>query len=84
MEKVLSKNKIIGSNRMKVFAATSANEAAAVLGVDLLTNFVGTVRCVVQTLALFVRAVFKIDNSWKRYLNPVNNILSYLNQPKNK
>ena len=57
--------------------ATSDNEAATALGVDLLTNFVGSIRCVVHTLSLVVNDVFESGTVWKKYLDHVNKVTTY-------
>ena len=68
-----------------MFPATSDNEGAAALSVDLVTNFVGSVRCTVHTLALVVNDVFVEGTEWQHYMNIANKITFYFNHhPKAK
>lgn len=64
---------------MSIQKIKSDKEDAVVLAFDLLTNFVGSVRCVFQTLTLCVNDVFKWDNPWKQYMEHVNKVTSYFN-----
>ena len=74
-------NAIVRSNNVNLFAATSDNEAAIALAVDLMTNFVGSVMCIVHTLALAVNDVFKDEESqWSVALQYVNYVTTYFNQ----
>lgn len=80
IEEGLSQNPIVGSDKISVFTGTSDNEAAAALSVDLLTNFVRSVRCFVHSLALCVKDVFVGDSTWKIYLDQVNDVATYFSQ----
>lgn len=76
---VLKNSTIIGSDKISIHTITSDNEPSVALGVDLLTNYVGSVRCVVHTLALCVNDVFSDDAPWQRYMDVVNNVTKYFN-----
>ena len=76
---VLRNSVIIGSEKISIHTITSDNEPSVALGVDLLTNYVGSVRCVVHTLALCVNDVFTDDAPWQRYMDVVNNVTKYFN-----
>lgn len=52
VQEQLKESMIIGSSKIRVHTITSDNQAAVALAVDLLTNYVGSVRCVVHTIAL--------------------------------
>eukprot|EP00171_Calliarthron_tuberculosum_P001466 IDg1466t1 len=55
VEELLQQSSIIGSDKIRVHTATSDNEASAALAVDLLTNYVGSVRCIVHSMALVMK-----------------------------
>ena len=59
IHEILEQNPIVGSDDVRVHTATSDNEESTALGVDLLTNCVGSVRCVGHTLALAVMTFWK-------------------------
>lgn len=82
MEEIIRDNSIIGADCIRVHAVTSDNEAAVALSCDLLTNFVGSVRCVVHTIALAVNDVFKDGTPWQLYMEHVNKVTTYFNQHK--
>lgn len=77
MEEVLTQNSIIGSDHVPVFTATSDNEAATALNVDLLTNYVGSVSCTVHTIAVAVNDVFKVGKSWQKHMDHINKLTKY-------
>eukprot|EP00178_Gracilaria_changii_P018359 TRINITY_DN5240_c0_g1_i1.p1 TRINITY_DN5240_c0_g1~~TRINITY_DN5240_c0_g1_i1.p1 ORF type:complete len:324 (-),score=45.96 TRINITY_DN5240_c0_g1_i1:1162-2133(-) len=79
IEEVLEQSPIVGADDIRVYTATSHNEAATALAVDLLTNFVGSVRCVVHTLALAVNNVFEDGTVWSKYLQHGNKVTTYFN-----
>lgn len=80
MEEVLIQSPILGSEKVRVFTGTSDNEPATTLGVDLLTNYVGSIRCTVHTIALAINDVFKEGTAWKKYMDHVNKVTTYFNQ----
>lgn len=57
IEKVLEQSPVVGSDDIRVYTAPSDNEAATALAVDLLTNFIGPVLCIVHILSLAVNEV---------------------------
>lgn len=79
MQEILEQNPIVGADDVCVHTGTSDNDAATALAVDLLTNYVGSVRCVVHTLALAVNDVFEHGTVWKLYLDHVNKVTTYFN-----
>lgn len=56
---MLDQSSIVGSDAIRVYTATSDNEAATVLAVDGLTNFFSCVQFVLHTLLLAVNDVFE-------------------------
>lgn len=68
-------NEIINGEDETIYTETSDKKAATVLSDKLLTNFVGSVSCVVHTLLLAVNDVLT-EESW---LSHVNNVRSYFN-----
>lgn len=62
---VLESNMIVGSNGKCVHHITSDKEPSVALAVDLLANYVGSVRCLVHTLALPVDEVIETYTPWK-------------------
>lgn len=76
---VLKQNLVIGSEKISIHTITSDNEASVALACDLLTNYVGSVRCVVHTLALCVNDVFTDGTTWQTYMDHVNKVTSYFN-----
>lgn len=74
---IITQNSIVGSDNVRVFSATTDNEPATALGADLLTNGVGSVRCVVHTVINDV--VFEV-HSWNKYMAHVENVTSFFNQ----
>lgn len=50
---------VVGKKNILVHDATSDKKATAALSVDVLTNYVGSVRRVIHSLSLFVRNVSK-------------------------
>ena len=76
---ILKHSLVVGSENIRIHTITSDNEPATALACDLLTNFVGSVRCVVHSLALCVNDVFAEGSAWQQYMNHVNKITSYLN-----
>lgn len=82
MEEIIGDNIIIGADCIRVHAVTSDNEAAVAMSCDLLTNFVGSVRCVVHTIALAVNDVFEDGTPWQLYMDHVNRVTTYFNQHK--
>lgn len=79
IQEILEQNTIVGSDDVRVHTATNDNEASTALAVDLLTNFVGSVRCVVHTLALAVSDVFETGTVWKKHFDHVNKVTTYCN-----
>ena len=59
----MSSNLIVGSDDIRVHTATTDNEPATALAVDLFTNYVGSVRCIVHTLSLAVNEVSRAEHS---------------------
>ena len=76
---VLKESEIVGSETIRMHTVTSDNEPAVKLACDLLTNYVGSVRCVVHSLALCVNDVFKEGRPWQKYLDHVNKVTTYFN-----
>ena len=72
--------RIARSNHISVFTAIIDNEATTALSVEFPTNFVGSVRYIVHTLALRVNHVFQNGTPWQSYFDHVNNVASYFNQ----
>ena len=62
----MNNNLIVVSDNIRVHTATTDNEPAAALSVDLFTNFVGSVRCAAHTLALAVNYFFKTGTQWQK------------------
>lgn len=79
VNEIMSESEIIGSDAIRIHTVTSDNEASVKLACDLLTNYVGSVRCVVHTLALCVNGVFEAGKPWQNYLNHVNKVTKYFN-----
>ena len=77
LEDVMQHNPVVGSADIRVHTATTDNEAATARAADLYTNFVGSVRCVVHTIALAVNDVFTPESPWKMYMDVVNQVTSY-------
>ena len=77
MEEVLRSRKIVGSESITVNTVTTDNEAAVSKSADLLTNYVGSVRCVVHSLALTINDVFKEGKNWTLHVEEVNKVTSY-------
>lgn len=69
---------VIGSDEIGIHTTTSDNEAPVAMACDLLTNDVGYVSCAVLTLDLCVNYVFKPDKTWKKHMEHVNKVTSYL------
>ena len=80
LEQLVQENLIVGSERLRIHTATSDNEPATALATDLFTNYVGSIRCVVHTIALSVNDVFKPSKPWQKVLDHVNKVTSYFNQ----
>lgn len=76
---LLKQSMIVGSDNIRIHTATSDNEPAVGLACDLFTNFSGSVRCVVHTLALCVNDVFTTTSPWKAYMTHINKVTSYFN-----
>lgn len=55
MEGVLPDNSVIDSDRIRGHAYTSDQEVSVALSYDPLTNFFGSVSCVVQTIAWLLK-----------------------------
>lgn len=79
LEDVVKHNMIIGSDNISIHTVTTDNESATALAADLMTNFVGSVRCVVHTIALVVNDVFTADSNWQKYLDIVNETTTFFN-----
>lgn len=79
LDEIVRENEIIGSDNIRIHKVTTDNEPAGALAVDLFTNFVGAVRCVVHTLTLSVNDVFVIGTPWKKHLEIVNRVTLYFN-----
>lgn len=58
LEEIVYQNPIVGSDMICIHKATSENEPTTAIAMDLLTNFVGSIRCVVHTLDLVAKDVF--------------------------
>lgn len=83
LEEIVQSSPVVGSEIIRVHTATSDNEAATALAMDLFTNYVGSVRCVVHTLALVVNGVFTPGTEWQKLMNTVNKTKTYFrNHPK--
>lgn len=65
MEECMAQSTNIGSDNIKVYTATSNTEGAAALKVDMLTNYLVLIRCVVHTVALCVKEVFNRGILWQ-------------------
>ena len=74
----MTDNAIVGSEKVKIHTVTSDNETSVARCVDLLTNFVGSVRCVVQTSALCVNDVIENDPPWQRQMDHVSSATTKL------
>lgn len=77
LEDVLHNSPVVGSDKIKVHTCTTDNEAAAARAADLLTNFVGSIRCVVHTISLAVQDGFTPQSPWQKYLDVVNQVTTY-------
>lgn len=58
---------IVGSDSILVHTATSDNEAAKLNAVDRYTNLVGSIRCIVHTIALPFNDLFQPGSTWRKY-----------------
>lgn len=74
---LLKHNVVIGSEQISIHTITSYNEASVALACDLLTNYVDSVLCVVQKLALCVKDVFTDGSSWEKCMDHVNKANSF-------
>ena len=79
VDEVLRHSNIVGSDSLRIHTITSDNQASVKIACDLLTNHVGSVRCVVHTLALCVNDAFKEGEPWQLYLEHVNKVTYYFN-----
>lgn len=70
---------MVGYSKIRIYKVTSDNEESVARAMDLLNNHFGSVRCVVNTLALFVNDVFEPDTLWQRYMDHVNKVTKYFN-----
>lgn len=77
VEEFLKNSSVIGSNKISIKTINTENEASVGHDADLLTNFVGSVRCVVIALDLFVNDVFEQDELWQKYMNHVNMVTKF-------
>ena len=68
---------IVSSSKIRVHIASTDNEAATARAVDLFTNFVGSVRCVVHTVALAVNDLFTPTSAWQKFMDVVNQVTKY-------
>lgn len=80
MEEIFQTNDLVGTDNNCVLTASTDNEGAGALSGDLITNYVVQVRCVVQTLALFVKDVFTDGKVWQKYPKNFNDVATYLIQ----
>lgn len=80
LKEILHTSDIFWSDKVSVFISKTDNEACACLSVDVLTKYVGSVRCVVHSLALCVNYNFKIVTVWKRLMEFINDVKTYFNQ----
>lgn len=77
---VFEKLDVDGDKRIRVITATSDSEVVAALLVDLLTNCVESLRCVVHTLAMRVNDMVTKGTVWQGYMDLANDDTSYFNQ----
>ena len=80
IDTLLHENNIVGDDHIKVFSATTDNEEAICLAADLLTHYMGSVRCIAHTLALVVKDVFADGTTWSKYLQHLNSVTTYFNR----
>lgn len=73
----MQNNAVGGSKSNCVYTPTSDNEAATAKAMDLFTNYDGSVRCVVHTIALVVNDVTKPVIEWQKLVNIVNKTTTY-------
>lgn len=78
-KKVINQSSIVGGDDIHVFAATGGNEPGTALAVDLLTNYLGSVRCVVHTLSLAMKDVFENGTPLKQCMAHVEKFTFYFN-----
>lgn len=71
LEEILKSSLAVGSEVIRVRTTTSDDEEATALAMDLVTNYLGSVRCVVHTLALVVNDVFTPGKEWQKLMNTV-------------
>lgn len=79
IEEVLEQRPVTGSHYIRLYAAISDSKAATALAVDLVTHFLGSVRCAVLTWALTVNDVFKEETVRRKYLQHVNKATRHFN-----
>lgn len=79
VDEVLLNRTIIYSDVISIHNVTSDKEAAVALSCDLLTNYVGSVHCIVHRLSLCVNDIFQPGKPWKKYMDHVNKSTSYFN-----
>lgn len=79
VKKVLKYRPIICSEKLRVHTITSDYETSVVLAVQLLTNYVGSVRCVAISLALCVNEDFLPDAHWQMYMELVEKVTKHFN-----
>ncbi len=62
------------------YTVATDNEASMAKAADLFTNYTGSVRCVVHTVALVVKDVFSQTNcAWQNYMDFVNDVVTWFN-----
>ena len=90
----MNSNLIFVSDDIRFHTATTDNEPAAALEIDIFLNYVGSMRCAAHTsvlavnnvccaahtLALAVNNVFKRGTQWQKYMDIFNSYTSYFNQ----
>lgn len=79
MQEIREQNPDVGADCVCVHTGPSDNKAYMDLAVDLLTKYVGSVCCIVHTLALAMNDVFEHGTEWKMYLDYVNKMTTYFN-----
>ena len=77
VDEVLKESPVIGSDDISIHTITSYNEPSVARACDILTNCVGSIRSVVQTIALCVKDVFEEGIVWQQYMHRVKDVTKY-------
>lgn len=81
VDELLNKSTIIGYNKIQKHNITTENELTTALAVDLSTNYVWDIRCVVNTLTLCINHALQDQmSSWSSYLSFINELKNHFNK----